>query len=89
MVYIYFFWDYLGMEQAYFVVAMVIYGIFNALNDPLLGQWSDRVNVNKWGSRRLIFIKYGGPLWALFFVLLWIPWSYDNQLIIFLHFNLS
>ena len=24
--------------------------VFNALNDPLLGQWSDRVNINKWGS---------------------------------------
>ncbi len=70
MVYVYFFWDYLGMEQAFFVVGMIIYGIFNALNDPLLGQWSDRVDVNKWGSRRLIFIKYGGPIWALFFFLI-------------------
>jgi len=38
IVYIYFFWDYLGMKQFYFIIGMTIYGIFNALNDPLLGQ---------------------------------------------------
>lgn len=86
LVYIYFFWDYLGMDSTYFVIGMVIYGIANALNDPLIGQWSDRVDVSKWGSRRLIFIKYGGPIWALFFFLLWFPWSYSNPIIIFFHF---
>jgi len=86
MIYVYFFWEYLGMNYTYFIIGMVIYGFFNAINDPLLGQWSDRVDVNKWGSRRLIFIKYGGIIWALFFFLMWFPWSYDNPLIIFLHF---
>lgn len=86
MVYVYFFWDILGLNSLLFIIGMVIYGIFNALNDPLLGQWSDRTDVNKWGSRRLIFIKYGGPIWALFFFLIWFPWSYTNQFIIFLHF---
>ena len=85
-VYVYFFWDILGLDSFLFIIGMVIYGIFNALNDPLLGQWSDRTDVNRWGSRRAIFIKYGGPIWALFFFTLWIPWSYDNQIIIFLHF---
>ncbi len=86
LVYVYFFWDYLGMDQTFFIVGMIIYGIFNALNDPFFGQWSDRIDVNRWGSRRLIFIKYGGPLWALFFFLIWFPWSPDNQIIIFFHF---
>jgi len=86
MVYIYYFWDSLGIDYTYFVIGMVIYGIFNALNDPLLGQWSDRVDVNKWGSRRLIFIKYGGPIWAFLFFIIWFPWSYNNPIILFLHF---
>lgn len=85
LIYVDFFWDDLGMKPHYFVIGMVIYGIFNALNDPLLGQWIDRVDVNKWGSRRLIFIKYGGIVWAILFFLIWLPWSYDNQIIIFLH----
>ena len=85
-IYVYFFFDILGMDYLFFIIGMVIYGIFNALNDPLLGQWSDRTDVNKWGSRRLIFIKYGGPIWAFFFFIIWMPWSYNNQIIIFLHF---
>ena len=56
MVYMYYFWDFLRIEYTYFIIGMVVYAIVNALNDPLLGQWSDRVDVNKWGSRRLIFI---------------------------------
>ena len=86
LIYVSFFWDFLGMNQTLFVFGMVVYGVFNALNDPLLGQWSDRVDVEKWGSRRLIFIKYGGPLWALIFFLMWIPWSLESQIIIFVHF---
>lgn len=74
------------MNQTLFVTGMVIYGIFNALNDPFLGNWSDQVDVNKWGSRRAIFIRYGGPIWALFFFLMWFPWSYENQIIIFIEF---
>ncbi len=57
----------------------------NALNDPLLGQLSDRTNREKWGSRRLIYIKYGGPIWGLTFIMLWFPWSYTDQFIMFLH----
>ncbi|TFH30624.1 MAG: hypothetical protein E4G98_01695, partial [Promethearchaeota archaeon] len=86
MIYIYYFWDYLGLNQTLFNIGMIIYGLFNALNDPLMGQWTDRVNIKKWGSRRLIFIKYGGPLWAVIFFAMWFPWSFDNQIIIFLHF---
>ncbi|MCP4763611.1 MAG: MFS transporter [archaeon] len=86
MMYVDYFWYKLNMNQTNFIIGMVIYGIFNALNDPLMGRWSDNIDVNKWGSRRLIFIKYGGPIWALLFFLIWIPWSYDNQIIIFFHF---
>ncbi|WP_371805124.1 MFS transporter [Candidatus Lokiarchaeum ossiferum] len=89
MIYIYFFWDYLGLNQTLYNIAMIIYALFNALNDPLLGQWSDRIDIKKWGSRRLIFIKYGGPLWAIIFFFMWFPWSYDNQIIIFLHFVIA
>lgn len=58
----------------------------NSLNDPLSGQLSDRTDRERWGSRRLIYIKYGGPIWALTFLLVWFPWSFSDQLIIFLHY---
>jgi GPH family glycoside/pentoside/hexuronide:cation symporter len=61
----------------------------NALNDPISGQISDQTNREKWGSRRLVYIRYGAPIWALTFMLVWIPWSLTNQLIIFIHYVIS
>lgn len=87
--YIEFFFDKLQLDPTLFVIGQVIYLFVNAINDPLLGQMSDRTNPKKWGSRRTIYIKYGAPIWALTFMLVWFPWSFDNQLIIFLHFVIS
>ena len=87
--YIEFFYDSLQLLPVYFIAGQVIYMIVNAINDPLLGQLSDRTNSKRFGSRRIIYIKYGAPIWALTFLLVWIPWSFDNQIIIFLHFVIS
>lgn len=87
--YIEFFFDTLKIEPILFIWGQVIYLVINAINDPLLGQLSDNTNRERWGSRRLIYIKYGGPIWALSFILIWFPWSFDNQIIIFIHYTLS
>lgn len=87
--YIELFYDDLRLLPIYFIIGQVIYMTINALNDPLLGQLSDRTNRERWGSRRLIYIRWGGPIWVLTFLLVWFPWSYDNQLIIFIHFVIS
>ncbi len=87
--YVEFFYDDLKLLPLYFIVGQIIYMIVNAINDPLLGQLTDRTNRERWGSRRIIYIKYGGPVWALTFIILWFPWSFDNQFIIFLHFVIS
>jgi GPH family glycoside/pentoside/hexuronide:cation symporter len=89
LLYVNFFWDNLKLQQTYFVIGSVIYMIVNSLNDFFLGRLSDKTNVDRWGSRRLIYIKWGGPLWALVFFLTWFPWSYENQIIIFIHFVVS
>nr|MDO8109236.1 MFS transporter [Candidatus Sigynarchaeota archaeon] len=87
--YIEFFYDDLQLLPAYFIAGQVIYMIVNALNDPLSGQLSDTTNPKKWGSRRIIYIKWGAPIWALTFLLLWFPWSFTDQLVIFLHYVIS
>ena len=89
LMYVNFFWNYLGLIDSLFIVGMIIYATINALNDPLTGHMSDKTNIDKWGSRRLIYIKWFGPLWAIFYFIIWFPWSYDNQIIIFLQFILS
>jgi Na+/melibiose symporter-like transporter len=87
--YVEFFFDDLMLLPAYFIAGQIIYMTINALNDPLSGQLSDRTNRERWGSRRLVYIKYGGPIWALTFLLVWFPWSLTNQLIIFVHYVVS
>jgi len=89
LLYVNFFWDNLKLQQTYFVIGSIIFMLVNSLNDFFLGRMSDKTNVERWGSRRLIYIKWGGPLWALAFFLTWFPWSYDNQIIIFIHFVVS
>jgi Na+/melibiose symporter-like transporter len=60
--YVEFFYDDLALLPIFFILGQVIYAVVNAVNDPLLGQMSDNTNRQRWGSRRLIFMKYGGPL---------------------------
>lgn len=87
--YIEFFFEKLLLTPILFIIGQIIYMIVNTLNDPLLGQLSDRTNPQRWGSRRKIYIKYGAPIWALTFMIVWIPWSFNNQIIIFLHYVIS
>jgi GPH family glycoside/pentoside/hexuronide:cation symporter len=87
--YIEFFFNDLKLLPLYFIIGQIIYLVINALNDPLLGHLSDRTNREKWGSRRIIYIKYFGPVWALAFLIVWFPWSLDNQIIIFIHYVIS
>jgi GPH family glycoside/pentoside/hexuronide:cation symporter len=70
--YIQFFYiDILGLQAALVGVGWSLYGIWNALNDPLAGHWSDRTRT-RWG-RRTPWIAGGFIPLGLFFYLLWTP----------------
>jgi len=86
LLYVDFFWDNLALNQWYFISAQILYAVVNSLNDFYFGRISDNTNFRKWGSRRLIYIKWGGILWGLFFFLAWIPWSQTNQIVIFVQY---
>lgn len=89
LMYINFFWNFLGLNQTLFIIGQVIYATINAINDPITGNISDHTNIDKWGSRRLIYIKWCGPIWAILYFFMWFPWSYTDQIVIFIHFILS
>lgn len=63
--------DVLKIPAALIGAAMAVYGVWNAVNDPLLGQLSDRTR-SRWG-RRLPYMIFGSVPFALFFTLVWTP----------------
>ena len=50
---------------------LVLVRIIEALDDPLIGYWSDRTR-SRWG-RRIPFVLAATPWLSIFFVLLWTP----------------
>ena len=91
IMYVEFFWEDLGLieYQGLFIAGQVIYATINSLNDPIFGYLTDRTDVDKWGSRRLIHIRYGAVIWGILFVVMWFPWSTTNITIIFIHYILA
>ena len=59
----------LGADKASLV--WLIFGIWNAVNDPLIGYIADRTKSNI--GRRKPYIRYGAPILALGFILFWVP----------------
>ena len=73
------------LRPSYFYTGHILYGLWNAVNDPAFGWLLDRT-ANK-SNRRLPVIYIGGPAWCLCFMLTWYPWSYDgDSYLAFSHF---
>ncbi|MCP4760793.1 MAG: MFS transporter [archaeon] len=74
----------LGLSYESYTLAMLIYAFINAFNDPLVAIMSDRTDRKRWGSRRIIYIRWAGLLTLIVFALGWIPWGpYGDQIMIF------
>ena len=69
--YMYFYVDKLGLSTRLYGIAMVIYGIWNAINDPMMGIISDRTK-SRWG-RRKPYMMFGAVPLGLALVLLFAP----------------
>ncbi len=59
-------------EGVWFYVGEVIYMIWNSLNDPVFG-WIITERLGNEIKKRLMVIRYGGAVWAVVFLLLFLP----------------
>lgn len=69
-----------GLDEGKAGLVWLIFGIWNAINDPLFGFISDRTKSNL--GRRIPYIRYGAPIIALGFILFWINFS-NTQAVLF------
>ena len=65
-----FYQDYIGMSSKWIGIAMIIYAVWNAINDPLFGQITDHTR-SKLG-RRIPYMRFTAPFLAITFILVWL-----------------
>jgi GPH family glycoside/pentoside/hexuronide:cation symporter len=68
---LFFYVNTLKLDPALVGVGWALYGLWNAVNDPLAGFLGDRTRT-RWG-RRIPYIAFGAVPLAVFFALLWSP----------------
>ena len=68
----YFFTEWRGLDGKIAAFVWILYGIWNAVNDPLFGYISDRTKTKI--GRRIPYIRFGTPFYALTFILCWVDW---------------
>ncbi|NCP85769.1 MAG: hypothetical protein CO094_01565 [Anaerolineae bacterium CG_4_9_14_3_um_filter_57_17] len=66
----YYFVNVRGLSTYYTGIVWLLFGIWNAVNDPLFGYISDRTKSDL--GRRIPYIRYGAPLLVLSFALFWV-----------------
>ena len=74
----YLFVNKLGLSPTLNAIVWVIFGIWNALNDPIYGFLADRTK-SKLG-RRIPWIRYGAPIMAILFAVMWLPVLQTGQM---------
>jgi len=72
----YYFTSYRGLDAKLAATVWIIFGIWNAINDPLFGFISDRTKSEL--GRRIPYIRYGAPIFGLAFILSWINFGGVN-----------
>ncbi|MFW9784932.1 MAG: MFS transporter [Candidatus Heimdallarchaeota archaeon] len=72
------------LDPILFGIVWILYGIWNAVNDPLIGYLMDKIQLKK--GRRIPYIIYGTiPLTFGFIFLWWVPYPSSAQTLIFIH----
>jgi GPH family glycoside/pentoside/hexuronide:cation symporter len=72
--FVFFYGTKLGLGSDITGIMLIIYGIWNAINDPITGYLMDKYKIN--GKRRIPYIVIGTIPLTIGFILLWaVPWN--------------
>lgn len=72
------------------LTAYILWGIWNAINDPLLGALSERTkHREKWGKRKLYLMISIIPLCIMMILLFFVPFSTNDKIVEFIYFLIT
>jgi glycoside/pentoside/hexuronide:cation symporter, GPH family len=71
--------DVARLQPLYALPVLLIGGIWDAINDPIIGVLADRVR-SRWGRRRPLFLLGALPLSISFIMMWWVP-NWDSQIL--------
>lgn len=83
----YFFVYFLGLNWGVASIVWILFGIWNAVNDPLYGFIADHGH-HKLG-RRIPWIRFGAPVYTMLFILTWVAFPSMRQNQVFLGFQMA
>ena len=85
----YYFTRWRGMDPGYAAIVWLLFGVWNAVNDPLFGYISDRTKSGL--GRRIPYIRYGAPIYIISFILFWVvlPGVFSGQVGMFVQMLLA
>lgn len=74
-----FYTDFIGLDPLFFGIAYLIYGIWNAIDDPIIGYYSDKSKPREGKGKRLPFIKRSIPLALIgMFLMIFVSPTWDE-----------
>ncbi len=77
----------LGLSAELIGIAWLLFGVWNAINDPVFGYIADKTKTRM--GRRIPYLRFGAPVYTILFILCWTPFvDVNNEMALFIYFLL-